>query len=80
MKYVVVFDKNGVTNITRNVDSRNAKYWLQQSGAYKVWIYTTSGRFVCHGVRWADDSMSVTTDNEMDTIDKNMLNSYAMSI
>ena len=82
MKYVVVFDKNGVTDVTRNVDSRNAKYWLQQSGANKVWIYTTSGRFVCYGVRWGweDAAMSVTTNIEMDTIDKKMLNLYVMSI
>lgn len=74
MKYVVVFDKNGITDVTRNVSSRNAKYWLQQSGAGKVWIYTTSGVFVCYGVRWGDDSMTVTTDPEMDTIDKKGVN------
>jgi hypothetical protein len=70
MKYVVVLDKNGITDVIRNVDSRNAKYWLQQTGAGKVWIYTTSGIFVCYGVRWADDSMTVTTNIEMDTIDR----------
>lgn len=70
MKYVVVFDKDGVTDVTHNADSRNARYWLQQSGAQRVWIYTTSGNFVCYGVRWADDSMTVTTNPEMDTIDK----------
>ena len=70
MKYVVIKDKNGVTSVTRNVESRNARYWLQQTGAEKVWIYTTSGDFVCYGVRWADDSMSVTTNIEMALIDK----------
>ena len=78
MKYVVVLDKNGITDVIRNVDSRNAKYWLQQTGAGKVWIYTTSGDFVCHGVRYADDSISVTTNIEMDTINKKMLNLYVM--
>lgn len=70
MKYVVVLDKNGITDVIRNVDSRNAKYWLQQTGARKVWIYTTSGDFVCYGMRWEDDTMSITTNIEMDTIDK----------
>lgn len=74
MKYVVVFDRNGITDVTRNVSSRNAKYWLQQQGAGKVWIYTTSGDFVCYGVRWGDDSMTVTTNPEMDTIDKKEVN------
>lgn len=74
MKYVVIEDKNGVTNVTRNVENRNARYWLQQSGAQKVWIYTTSGNFVCYGVCWADGSMSVTTNSEMDTIDKKEVN------
>lgn len=74
MKYVVIEDKNGWANVTRNVTSRNARYWLQQSGAERVWIYTTSGNFVCYGVRWADGSMSVTTNIEMDTIDRKEVN------
>lgn len=74
MKYVVIKEKNGVASVTHNVESRNARYWLQQTGAEKVWIYTTSGNFVCFGVRWADDSMSVTTNSEMDTIDKKEVN------
>lgn len=74
MKYVVIKEKNGVTDVTHNVESRNARYWLQQTGAEKVWIYTTSGNFVCFGTRWADDSMSVTTSSEMDTIDKKEVN------
>lgn len=66
-KYVLIYSKNGEDGYNRRVENRNARFWLQQTGADKVWIYTANGVFIAHAIRYAD-GVEVTTNSDFNTI------------
>lgn len=49
MKYKVSY-KDG----TFTTDSRNARMWLRELDTDRVTVTTTSGKFVCEGIRYID--------------------------
>lgn len=56
-KYIVTWVRDGFGNTVEDT-SRNAKWWVQETGAEYVEIRTKSGEWVSGARRWGDGTIT----------------------